>query len=272
MENILKIIYDKSIDNKIISINDINKILELLIIEKQLSNYILNIDVQPIRSNILASYSNYSKKITIYSQTIELMLKNIETNILNTNNFEKMLYKNLSLLQILLHEIEHANQTKISYTDNTLEAFILRMAYTVNDCYFETLYEYSPQERMAEIKSYKEIISLISFIENKLYNLPTILETEKLQRLLRGYHYNQGKISSPIITFFKQAGKESILQSFDWYRLYDLNTVYTNYSINERFNYGFPISLDEYSNNIKKLILSLNNNFNNRTNFKKYDN
>ncbi len=180
-----------------------------------------------------------------------------------------MLYKNLSMLQILLHEIEHANQTKISYTDNTLEVFILRMSYTVNDYYSETLYEYSPQERMAEIKSYKEIISLISFIENKLYNLPTILETEKLQRLLRGYHYNQGKISSPIITFFKQAGKESILQSFDWYRLHDLNTVYTNYSIDERFNYGFPISLDEYSNNIKKLILSLNNNFNNRTNFKK---
>ena len=107
------------------------------------------------------------------------------------------------MLQILLHEIEHANQTKISYTDNTLEVFILRMSYTVNDYYSETLYEYSPQERMAEIKSYKEIISLISFIENKLYNLPTILETEKLQRLLRGYHYNQGKISSPIITFFK---------------------------------------------------------------------
>ena len=166
VENILKIIYDKSFNNKIIDINDIDKILELLINEKQLNNYILNIDVQPIRSNNLASYSNYSKKITIYSHTIELMIKNIESNILNISNFEKTLYKNLSLVQVILHEIEHANQEKISYIENTLEAFIIRMAYTVDNSYFESLYEYSPQERLAEIKSYREVISLTSYIKN----------------------------------------------------------------------------------------------------------
>lgn len=96
------------------------------------------------------------------------MLKNIENNLLITNVFEKTLYKNLSLLQILLHEIEHANQTKIAYTENTLEAFIIRMTYTVCESYFEGLYEYSPQERLAEIESYRKIISLISYIKNKL--------------------------------------------------------------------------------------------------------
>jgi hypothetical protein len=63
MENILKIIYDKSINNKIIDIDDIDKILDFLINVKQLNNYILNIDIQPIRSNNLASYSSYSKKL-----------------------------------------------------------------------------------------------------------------------------------------------------------------------------------------------------------------
>ena len=123
MEKVLKIIYNKSINNKIIDINDIDKILELLINEKQLNNYVLNIDVQSIRSNNLASYSSHSKKITIYSYTIELMLKNIENNILNISDFEKILYKNLSLLQVLLHEIEHANQERIAYIENTLESF-----------------------------------------------------------------------------------------------------------------------------------------------------
>lgn len=33
MKNVLKIIYNKLIDNKIIDINDIDKILELLIID-----------------------------------------------------------------------------------------------------------------------------------------------------------------------------------------------------------------------------------------------
>lgn len=269
MENILKIIYDKSFNNKIIDINDIDKILELLINEKQLNNYILNIDVQPIRSNNLASYSNYSKKITIYSNTIELMLKNIESNILNISNFEKTLYKNLSLVQVILHEIEHANQEKISYIENTLEAFIIRMAYTVDNSYFESLYEYSPQERLAEIKSYREVISLTSYIKNKLDKLPLILEMDKLQRFLRGYHYSQGKVISPLITFFKQGKKEFVLQSFDWYRKDSLDMVYTQYNLEERFNYGLPISLDEYSNSMGNLVLSLNDNFNNRTNFKR---
>ena len=179
-----------------------------------------------------------------------------------------MLYKNLSLLQILLHEIEHANQIKMAYTENILEAFIIRMAYTVDDSYFECLYEYSPQERLAEIKSYRKIISLISYIKNKLETLPLILETEKLQRYLRGYHYSNGKVICPFITFFTTGKKEQILLSFEWYLKQSLDLVYKEYNLNERFNYGFPISLEEYSNSMKRLVLALNNNFNNRINFK----
>lgn len=269
MEKVLKIIYNKSINNKIIDINDIDKILELLINEKQLNNYVLNIDVQSIRSNNLASYSSHSKKITIYSYTIELMLKNIENNILNISDFEKILYKNLSLLQVLLHEIEHANQERIAYIENTLESFILRMAYTVDNSYFESLYEYSPQERLAEIKSYREVISLVSYIKNKLNKLPLILEMNELQRFLRGYHYSQGKVSSPLIMFFKHGNKELVLQSFDWYCKNSLDMVYLQYDLYERFNYGLPISLEEYSNSMGRLVLSLNDNFKNKTNFKR---
>ena len=78
MENILRIIYDKTINNKILSLKDIEKILELLVIQKCLNEYILNINVQQIRSNNLASYSNYTKEITIYTEMIEQMVKDIE--------------------------------------------------------------------------------------------------------------------------------------------------------------------------------------------------
>ena len=60
--------------------------------------------------------------------------------------------KNLSILQILLHEVEHANQQKIAYHDNTLEALIIRLSYLVNNGYDKNLYEYCPEERLAEIK------------------------------------------------------------------------------------------------------------------------
>lgn len=149
MENILKIIYDKTVNNQILNLKDIEKILELLVIEKCLNEYILNIDVQLIRSNNLASYSNYTRKITVYPNTIEQMVKDIENNVLNVNKFEATLYKNLSILQILLHEIEHANQQKIAYSNNTLEALIIRLSYLVNNGYDEKLYEFCPGERLA---------------------------------------------------------------------------------------------------------------------------
>lgn len=63
--------------------------------------------------------------------------------------------------------------------------------------------------------------------------------------------------------------KEFVLQYFDWYRKDSLDMVYTQYNLEERFNYGLPISLDEYSNSMVNLVLSLNNKFNNRTNFKR---
>lgn len=78
MENILKIIYDRTINNTILNLKDIEKILELLVIDRCLNNYILNIDIQQTRSNNLASYSSYTKEITIYIEMIEQMVKNIE--------------------------------------------------------------------------------------------------------------------------------------------------------------------------------------------------
>lgn len=71
MENILEIIYNLSINNNLLNIYKIDKILEILIDKKNLNEYILNIDVQQIRSNNLASYSNYYKKIIIYSNVIK---------------------------------------------------------------------------------------------------------------------------------------------------------------------------------------------------------
>ncbi len=263
MENILKIIYDKTINNKIIDFKDIEKILDLLIVEKSLNEYILNINIQPIRSNNLASYSNYSKKITIYTEMIDKMVKDIENNLLNVNGFETTLYKNLSILQILLHEVEHANQQKIAYNDNTLEALIIRLSYLVNYDYDEKMYEYCPEERLAEIKSFEEINTLISYTNNKLNSLPSIVKMEILKRNLKGYHYKDGFINVPIVDYFSFGKKKKLLDAFDL-----TGDALEKYTLNERFKYGFPISTNEYGNSMKTLVLTLNQNFKNKINIK----
>ena len=170
MESILKIIYDKSISNKILDLNDIDKILELLVVSKGLNNYILSVSIQPIRSNNLASYSSYTKNIIIYTETINQMIKDIEKNILFDNCLEISMYKNLSILQVLLHEVEHANQQKIAYSENSLEALIIRTSYLIHNAYNEKLYEYSPEERFAEIKSFEDLLFMIKFLNKELNN------------------------------------------------------------------------------------------------------
>lgn len=259
MENILKIIYDKSINNKVLELKDIDKILELLVVNKCLNDYILNINIQPIRSNNLASYSSYTKNITIYTKVIEQMIKNIEKNILIASDLEISMYKNLSILQVLLHEVEHANQQKIAYNENSLEALIIRMSYLIHGAYGEKLYEFCPEERFAEIKSFEDLLLMINYLNKKLNNLSEILNTEKLQRLLRGYHYINGCIDAPLITYFTIGKRADLLNCFD------LNTDL----LNERMKFGFPISIDEYGISMRTLVLSLNQNFKNKINIQK---
>ena len=198
-----------------------------------------------------------------YAKTIEQMVKDIESHIININKFEETLYINLSILQILLHEIEHANQQKISYNSNTLEALIIRLSYLVNNGYSEKLYEFCPEERLAEIKSFEEISSILSYINNRLILLPDIIEMEKLKRQLRGYHYKKNFVTVPIVEYFTLGNKGNLLEAFDL-----SDSVLNNYTLDDRYKYGFPISNIEYGTSMKKLVLSLQKNFNNRINIK----
>jgi len=272
MENILKIIYNSSKKGKTLTFKNIEKLLELLINEKQLEEYISDIHIQQIGSNKLASYSNYERKITIYTSVVNTMLNDIENTIKTNNTFEIFLYKNLSLLQVILHELEHANQEKILYTNNTLEAFLLRISQFVLEN--DLLYEYKPEERFAEIKSFDDIITLFNMLEIKNFNLSSILKTDKLQRELRGYHFKNNKINIPLFTYFILGNKESLLNAFDWY-LSDYNKcleqVSEEYDFNQRLFYGFPISINEYAESTKRLVLSTNNNFRNKIYVQKWN-
>ena len=159
--------------------------------------------------------------------------------------------------------MEHANQQRISYSSNTLEALIIRLSYLVNNGYDKILYEFCPEERLAEIKSFEEIYSMLDYINNKLFLLPDIIEMEKLKRKLRGYHYKNNFVTVPIVEYFTLGNKENLLETFDLSK-----SVLDNYTLDDRYKYGFPISNIEYGISMKKLILSLQKNFNNRIDIK----
>lgn len=268
MENVLKIIYNYSINSKILDVKSIDKIIELLVNINELNCYISNIQLIQENNKKLASYCNYTKTISINCNTIEYMLKNIEKNLLMSNDFEKIFYKNISILQVILHELEHVYQEKIVYTENSLEAFLLRISLRVNNGFIEKLYDICTEERLAEINSFEKINSMIDPIHSKLPELYDALQIDKLQRLLRGYHYiNGGFIESPLINYMKKSNNSTILNAFEWYnndQRICLDFVSAKYKIDDRYKYGFPVGLEEYAFSMRRLLLSSNRRFKNK--------
>lgn len=63
MEKIIRIIYDKSIKHSLLNLTDIMNILALVISNKQLDNYISNIEVQKKDAKQLLLILNITKKL-----------------------------------------------------------------------------------------------------------------------------------------------------------------------------------------------------------------
>lgn len=255
MNDILKIIFDCSINNKILNNSEIENIIIILIYQKKINDHISNIVFDDEGINGLASYNTDDKKITIYNSIINKMINNMNKDLLISNNFQKYLFQNLSILQIILHELEHVNQNNIICFDNSFESLIIRLSRLIDFNNDEQLYETCPTERLAEIKSYKEIINIISPINNKIGEIRNLLNSELVKRNIRGYHYKNNEIICPLFTFFVLGNKEYLLKSID---------VNNENDLDYRFKYGMQINLNEYKSTLKKIIYCQKKYYNNK--------
>lgn len=259
MEDIFKIIYDLSKNKNVLDYRSIEKILDILVSKKNLNEYIHNINVQSVRSNGLASYSIDTKKIIVYSNTIDRLKNSIEHQIVLTDDFVKKIYINFLILRVILHEVEHANQQKMlnNYDFNSLETLIIKLSYLIvmNKNNLDVLYECSPEERFADIKSICEVSSLINYLNTKNVILDELLELEELRSFLRGYHYKNSHLEIPIIKYFSIGKKENVLNLFD---------LSLDNKLRERLYYGFPITVSEYCDNMEKLLMTTNKYFLNK--------
>lgn len=61
-----------------------------------------------------------------------------------------------------------------------------------------------------------------------------------MKRLLRGYHHKNYSVNVPIIDYFTFGNKEELLQAFEL-----SDSIQKKYTLNERFKYGFPISVSD---------------------------
>ncbi|MEG1313056.1 MAG: hypothetical protein RSD40_01950 [Bacilli bacterium] len=111
-------------------------------------------------------------------------------------------------------------------------------------------YKICPWERLAEIKSIREIIGMLKLVEKDVPNLLEFETTNLLEQFLRGYKGTEQYFNSPTLFYLLNNGieKEDIL-NISW-----LNSKYiSSLSLSQRMKYGLPINCEE-ENSLMKVL------------------
>ena len=191
-----------------------------------------------------AAYKRSTGELIVFERNIEYGKRMVikENKI---ESFYEVQFYNLLILQTLLHEIEHAKQEKMRDEGNDVESKLLQV---FDNGVKETSlsYEYSLNERLAEVRSFEQILDAyaeFNIYDQKLYDF--FLDGYR-QSCLRGYHHedengylvngNEGIFMSPTI-------KYAILKEVD---LSVINEITVGVEGDDRFVYGLPVQYEEY--------------------------
>lgn len=287
---LLRLIFDYSKNGKLVDKAYLEKLIDLVVNSKDISKYVQNSEIvssgteETMDGILLAEYRPNRKLIRIYSEAMERMLESHDRYQELFNGIEQIFYKNVLITQIILHELEHANQRKIAEKEDTLESNILKASLTVIDeeMLFKLLsqgftaeqvsryiraekrlraenYLILPDERLAEIRSHQEIVGTLEPIKEYTPNLIDFEKTNVFENMLRGYSYNQGRIISPTLEYMKIRKNIDKLKEYEWYDENDqecLKKAKAAFSLKKRLNYGLPIDTSEFSGLSSSLLLS----------------
>lgn len=243
MNEILKIVYDKSKTNKLLNTKDLADIVEYYINSQQLDDYVLNLHIGYLDSKTLATYSLEKRDIVINLKLLKQCSNaRCEEGYLGLYGFFVYFYKNLFILHALFHELEHANQLKTAYNDISTEGLLIRLSLLVGKEYYDKLYPISPEERLADIKAFEKIIRLIKEQKANFKIISDLLEVEKQDCILVGYSCDGKTVNDPITNYFSLGNRKDLLESFDFKHIKQIHNVY------ERMKYGFPVSKEEFIN------------------------
>ncbi len=285
---LLKLLYEYSANGKLVDGKYIQELIEIVVDSKDIVDYAGGLIITDKDSrlrdpnSLLAVYYPNRKLIAVYLDAIEEMLKSYNAYQEMFSSTEELFYKNLLVTQVVLHELEHANQRKIMDKEESLEGDILRASILEQDQDFilkltragltrkqiELILETQktmkseggltlPDERLAEIKSHEEVASVLTEISSEVPNLVDFEKTSILESKLRGYTYDKGMIVSPTIDYLVSTGKSLALQKFEWFNKDSracLKNVQSMFSLDERLTYGLPIDSSEFMESSKALL------------------
>ncbi len=273
-KEIYDIVLKSSSEDKLLSKSNMEDIFEIIRDENSLKDYCNTIKFNELKEKTLGEYRRYSKKIEVdYNKAI---LREY------SNYFES----NLMLLEIIIHELEHAKQHRIIKSDvNDKYGFIEKILlesclniYRLNEQpapwpdsdikYLEnlgiernvdslkklaklqySLYCYAPNERMAEINSFYQLKKMLEEYgdpENILDNIELNLN----KHFIRGYKKmnDEENIIPPSYRFLTKMGFDNIIPTIE-----NLEKQYFDYPQYNLYKMLYGLNVDEDFLN-KKLL------------------
>ncbi len=272
MEIIMNILIN-SLKTNVISTKDITKIINIFADELDTKKYIKKVIFKTIdqdatnhkSNNCFIAYDpiNYHIYMDI-KKTNEYINQIFNSDMYKgLNEFEKLFVNRVFLVNALFHEVEHANQIKMSCEhNNNFEGILFKkILFPINSYrkfkifrslnnkvinYNNVLIKYdnnSLEERLANIKSYNYTLKLLKLIKPYVPNLIKIFEKKKLKALIKGYNFKDN-ISNPTDRYIYDLVNHNVLSKNDLIEIRYLLMNFKNANINTRLMYG--LSVDEF--------------------------
>lgn len=269
---ILRLVHNYSLKRKLADNEFVDKIIEIVVSKKSLNDYVRNvIFINKLRKDCTAEYDDLSKEILVYFPSIQINLDHMSRSY-NTlfTDFEQIMFRNLIVAEIILHELEHALQARQADNelDISIEANLMRESFEFakiigrkinnsSNSYdlfrarsLHAYYYYlDPAERLADINAFKTILLAIEPIKKRVSNLYEFEKASFVEAQLKGYQISWERGSCPTQVFLNGFSGFYMWYKLDFYDYNDrqlLENVKSRYDLEKRLSLGLPITRHEF--------------------------
>lgn len=283
---ILKLIYDYSIKGKLVDLIFVDKLIGIVVSKKSLNDYVRKFRyTNKLDKNdfdvLCASYNPLTNEILLDSESIQILLDRRSYYDSLFSSLEQIMFRNLTITQIVLHELEHAYQNKQAddKKNNSIETRLISASFVLQQALknpkflnlifggeipekdmiiyilqnrelYKQYYSLNPTERLAEINSLRTIVNSIESIKEYIPALYEFKNATLVENMLRGYEdsWNQGTCPTEVYLVGTRQGR--VWNEFDFYDQDSsqlIKNVSCQYNLNRRLSLGLPINYNEYS-------------------------
>ena len=255
MNEAFRIVLTYSREGKDLDEDAIKKIVNSIVQEKGLQKYLKDIHVLEVfgtgiaRLFATAGYNVKEKALYVSTRNINYTAHMSFIDYQrgkNVSKQEESLFRNITIFQVLLHELEHVNQEQIKSNGKGIEHNLIVLGLkNTNNQTFES-YRYDPTERLAEIKSWDAICSFLESFKNAYPSLFEYALGKKKENITSSYENETGYVEEGPTYHFVQlvSPPRKLIIPKAIRSIHELEKEFTGTEV--RLIYGLPVSKEEY--------------------------